>query len=312
MTLIRCALFRTSMRLATLVAGAALLAACSNASTSPGSPATVPSVAAAAETPVTSSVPPVYVRSSAPSMAALPPMLGAGTGVACDPADSARSCLAPGTYRLTGGPDAWPVMVTIDLPAGWFEPGAGELGAADSGWDAVLVQGGPDTQYSGTGWGVMFTTVGDVDRDPCDASKGTIPAAQVNTPQKVAAAIAAWPKFSATAPKPITVDGHPGVKLTLSRTSASTACGSGSSWTTTSGATVDAYPMVYGRSYPGTNWIVDTGHGLLAIRAMDFPDTSPFELVGGVAQSSTRHVADQPKLHAILDSIRITDWPTAG
>ncbi len=232
------------------------------------------------------------------------PMLGAGHGVACDPADTSKSCVAPGTYRLTGDGDVWPATVTIDLPAGWFEPQAGELGAPGSGWDAALVQGGADTQYSGTGWGVMFTTVGDVYRDPCDASKGTIPVDKVNTPQKLAAAIAAWPKFTATAPHAITVDGHAGLELALSR-STETGCGSGTSWKTASNVAVDAYPFAYGRKYRTIVRIVDTGRGLLVIRATDFPDTSPFELEGGVAESATRHAADQPKLQAILDSVRI-------
>jgi hypothetical protein len=245
-------------------------------------------------------------------------MLGAGTGVACDPADTGKSCLAPGTYRLTGGPDVWPVTVTIDLPAGWFEVQNGELGSAGSGWDAVLVQSGSDTQYSGTGWGVMFTTIGDVYRDPCDQSKGTIPAAQVDTPQKLAAAIAAWPKFTETAPHPITVDGHAGLELTLSRTT--NGCGTtepttgalGTTWLSASNAVVDGYPFAYGRKYATTVRIVDTGHGLLAIRAADFLTTSPYELELGLADTATRHAADQAKLQAILDSIRLTDWPASS
>ena len=122
--------------------------------------------------------------SAAASIPEGPPMLGSGTAVACDSTDTGKGCLAPGTYQLTGGPDVWPAKVTIDVPAGWFEPRVGELGVASSGWDAVLVEGGADTGYAGTGWGVVFTTVGDVYRDPCDASKGKIPAAQVTTPQK--------------------------------------------------------------------------------------------------------------------------------
>jgi hypothetical protein len=195
-------------------------------------------------------------------------------------------------------------MVTLDLPAGWFEPDPG------TGFDAALVQGGPDTDYAGTGWGVLFATVGDVYRDPCDVSKGTIPAAQVATSQQLAAAIAAWPGFAATATTPITVDGHSGLALTLSRTAKG--CGLGTSWRSASNGAVDAYPFASGRKYSTTIRIVDTGHGLLVIRAMDFPDTTPFELAGGVAQSATRHAADQPKLRAILDSIRIADWPASS
>src|SRR5262249_23330127 len=138
------------------------------------------------------------------------------------------------------------------------------------------VQGGPDTNYAGTGWGVQFATVGDVYRDPCDVSKGKIPAAEVETPQKLAAAIAAWPGFAATARKPIAVDGHSGLEFTLSRTAKG--CGLGTSWQSASKGVVDAYPFAYGPKYSTTIRIVDTGRGLFVIRAEDFPDTTPFEL----------------------------------
>lgn len=226
------------------------------------------------------------------------PMLGVGSGVPCDATDTNKSCLAPGTYQLNGGLDVWPATVTVDLPAGWFEPNPSK------GWDAVLVQGGAETGYNGSGWGIVFTTVGDVYRDPCDASKGTIPAAQADTPEKLAAAIATWPKFTHTTPRPITVDGHAGLELTISRSTES-GCRYGNSWRSASNEAVDAYPFASGPRFRTTLRIVDTGRGLLVIRAVDFADTSPFELDGGVAQSATRHAADRPELEAILDSVRI-------
>jgi hypothetical protein len=226
--------------------------------------------------------------------------LEAGTYVPCDATDTGKACLKPGTYQLTGGLDVWPATVTADVPAGWFEWEGG------TGWDAVLVNGGADENYAGSGWGVMFTTVGDVRRDPCDGSKGMIAAAQVDTPEKLAAAIAAWPNFTETAPQAVTVDGHSGLEFTLSRTT-ETGCGSGTSWTTASNATVDAYPFADGKKYRTIVRIVDTERGLLVIRANDFPDASPFELQGGLAQSATRHAADLPELQAILDSVRIVD-----
>jgi hypothetical protein len=262
-------------------------------------------------TDVGGAAPPTPAKSLSPSVAptampslAGPAMLGSGTAVACEPSDTNKSCLAAGTYQLTGYADVWPATVAIDVPAGWFEPMTGYLGTPGSGWDAVLVNGGADTNYNGSGWGVMFTTVGDVFRDPCDASKGTIPAAQVDTPQKLAAAIAAWPKFTTTTPHPITVDGHAGLELTVSHTTEA-GCGSGVTWRSASNAVVDAYPFSSGRKYRTNVRIVDTGRGLLVMRAADFADTSPFELQNGVAQSPTRHAADQPQLQAILDSVRI-------
>ena len=242
--------------------------------------------------------------SAAASIPAGPPMLGAGTAVACAPTDTGKGCLAPGTYQLTGDPDVWPAKVTIDVPAGWTEPAVGELGNPHSGWDGAVVNGRADANYAGSGWGVMFTTVGAVYRDPCDASKGTIPAAQVSTPQKLAAAIATWPKFTTTAPHPITVDGHAGLELAIERKT-EPGCDPGTSWRSASNALVDAYPFADGRTYRTIIRIVDTGRGLLIIRAADFTNTSPFELGGGVKQSATRHSADRPELQAILDSVRI-------
>ena len=191
----------------------------------------------------------------------------------------------------------WPVRVTVAVPAGWTEWDAGP------GADAVLVDGGPADRA--TGWGVMFATVGDVARDPCDSTKGVIPAAQIDTPQQLAAAMAAWPKFTATTPKQIVVDGHDGLQFQLTSTAQSLCYEH--AWLTKSGTPVDAYPMVSSAAVgtPGTFEIVNTGHGLLVIRTTDFPQTSPNELGAGVAPDPTRHAADQVALHAILDSIRI-------
>jgi len=191
-------------------------------------------------------------------------------------------------------------MVTVDVPAGWMEPDP------SAGWDAVLIADGPPG-YAGSGWGVVFTTVGDVFRDPCDVSKGTIPAAQVDTPQKLAAAIAAWPGFTATAARPSTVDGHSALELKVAKKAKSAGCGYGNAWVSASGASVDAYLFAAGSAYPTTIQIVDTGRGLLVIRASDFPNTSPFESdFNGLANTPDRHAGDQAQLHAVLDSIRLS------
>jgi hypothetical protein len=243
--------------------------------------------------------------SPSPSAAAQPLPLWQAQYVACDATDKGTGCLPAGTYQLTGGPTVWPVTVTIDLPAGWFEWQAG------NGWDAVLVDDGGGTDASG--WGVMFTTIAGVSRDPCDATKGTIPAAEVDTPQKLAAAIAAWPKFDATAPQAITVDGHSGLKFQLTSTQTGPCESTGVTWRSASGAAVDVYPMVnnVGRSYAATVEIIDTGHGLLVLRTTDFPQTTPVELGGGMAPNPSLHAADQVELHAILDSVRLGS-PTAS
>jgi hypothetical protein len=242
---------------------------------------------------------------AAPSQAALPPSLTETQSIACAPADRGRSCILPGHYQLGGARRDWPAAVTLDVPLGFFEWSGG------SGWEALLAADPP--AFDGSGWGVMFTSVSDVYRDPCDVSKGTIPAAQVTTPEQLAAAIAAWPGFTATTPTVITVDGHHALQLTLSGSKA-TRCGSGNTWVTKAGYSVDAYPMAnpYGGAYPTVFRIVDTGQGLLVIRSAAFTDTSPAELGGGVAQSATRHAADVAGLQSVVDSVRLTDWPASN
>jgi hypothetical protein len=303
---------RTARGLSTLAA-AALLAACSNASPSPAGPTTTPSRAAAVAgtpTPAATTAPtlvPTAAPTVAPSVPAVPPLLNTPETptAACDPVDTGKHCLAPGTYQLAGAPGDWPVMVTVDVPAGWFEPDPG-----GPGWDFVLVNSGPPN-YLGSGWGLVFTTVGDVFRDPCDLSKGTIPAGQVDTPQRLAAAIAGWSGFTTTAAQPITVDGHSALEFRITKKADSGSCDSSTAWLSPSGIFVDAYPFANGSAYPTTIRIVDTGRGLLVIRASDFPNTSPFEIENGLANTPTRHTGDQAELHAILDSIHIGE-PAPG
>jgi hypothetical protein len=285
-----------------ILAGAALLVtACATGSATPSTAPTAAPSRTAAATPTAIPAPASVAPTPAPSSAALPQTLDTAPAAACAATDPGKTCITPGTYQLTR-PFAWPAIVTIDVPAGWAE------WDADTGWDAVLVNKGRGGSGGASGWGVMFYTVGDVARDPCDSTKGSIAVGEVDTPQKLATAIAAWPNFVATAPKSITVDGHPGLEFQLTSTKKSTCTDSGSAGSTASGADVDAYPMVddVGAHDTATIEIVDTGHGLLVIRAMDFPQTSPAELGAGVAMDPGRHKGDQADLHAILDSIRIT------
>jgi hypothetical protein len=264
----------------------------------------------AAPTPTfAGTVPPSPSPSSAASSTAEPATLGQAPAVACDATDTGKDCGAPGTYQLNkwAGPRTWPAMVTVDEPAGWFnwDPGPG--------WDALLVA---DAGGTGSGWGVMFYSVGDVAHDPCDLTKGWIPGAQVDTPQKLAEIMAAWPKFTATTPEPITIDGHDGSKFKLTA-AAERSCGDAAlAGHSTSGTQIDLYPMTSTGApraqYQATVEIVDTGNGLLVIRATDFPETTPAELGAGLPDDPTRHATDQAALHEILDSIKITPWPASS
>jgi hypothetical protein len=190
------------------------------------------------------------------------------------------------------------------VPAGWFQyfPGAGHEG--------VLVDSGPDAP-DGSGWGLMFSVIGSVSRDPCNVDAGTYDPDEVDTTAELVAAIAAWPGFESSEPAEVAVDGTSGLLVDVTSSWDEATCASQTIWRTPGLQPVDAYPMVGAPDVrrAATFRILEVGDGLLAIRTTDFAEISPFEASQGVAQDPTRHAADQVELRAIVDSIRLTPWP---
>jgi hypothetical protein len=208
-----------------------------------------------------------------------------------------HTCLSPGTYELGSAvPGA-----RVDVPGGWFEwdPGPGSVG---------LLVDRPD--IDGSGWGLIIAQVGDVVRDPCHVRAGIYPAGQLDTPEKFAAAIAAWPGFHATAPERITVGGIAGVRVRLTWPNDPSACSTPTFWRTPAGTPIDGYPVVDGGStrqgdaYPADYSLINVDGHLLAVRTMASAATSPNERGQGIADDPTRHQRDVDALLAILDSIR--------
>ena len=245
--------------------------------------------------------PPSLTPSASPASR---PMLEQASPAACGPTGGALDCLAPGTYRLTG--NFWPREITLDVPAGWFE----WLPYTDrDAYDALLVGAGTN---GGSGWGVVFSVVDGVAKDPCDPAKGRYGRAEIATVDELVAAMGRWPGFAAAAPVPVIVGGYSGQLVKLTSTRTVTDCPNGSVWTIPQGETVDAYPMVgaAGKARTGTYRIVAVNGTLLVIMTTEFPETSPNELANGVADNPTRHAADQVVLQQIVDSIRIAAAPS--
>ncbi len=236
-----------------------------------------------------------------PSPTPTPPPLGNLTQLAPCAISGGVECLKPGRYTLNEG--GWPATVSFDVPDGWwnYHPGT-EV-------DGVLVDSdAPD----GSGWGILFVTVGDVSKDPCKPEAGTFAPTDVDSPEELAAAMATWPGFATTNPQPITIDGADGVRVNLTSTLADSACpGDQMAWKTAAGDLVDTYPSVGadGDEHPAGFWIVEVAGELLVIRTTDSPGTSRFELGQGIAKDPTRHAADQVEMQAIVDSIQL-DVPT--
>jgi hypothetical protein len=221
---------------------------------------------------------------------------------ACDPGGGAPDCLKAGTYSLSSSD--WPGLITLDVPAGWFQYKPAE------DFEGVILDGRPDA-LGGSGWGVVFIAVGPVSVDPCDQSLGTLDPARTSTVDGLVTAMSSWPGFEASAPTSIEVDGFRGQLIELTTTRASKDCPLQKLWVTPKGWWVDGYPIVNatGTAHTDKLRIVDVDGTLLVIRTIDFPETTPYEEEQGVASDPTRHAADQVELHEILDSIRITAAP---
>ena len=212
-------------------------------------------------------------------------------------------CAPPGTYKLSSAP-AWPTTVSLDVPEGWW---AWFPGNTIQDFEGLLVDDGP-TGTTGSGGGIMFLTVGEVSRDPCDPNAEMFAPGDVDTPAELAAAMATWPGFEATTPEPTSIDGVDGLLVELTSTRTFAKCPASSFlWTTVAGSIVDTYPMVDqgGLHRPGQFRIIEVDGQLIVIRTTDFPETSPWEESNGVAPDPTRHAGDQVELHTILDSIQL-------
>jgi hypothetical protein len=212
--------------------------------------------------------------------------------------DPGMDCVAAGTYAV--GSAAWPGTIMLDIPAGWFA-----WDPADD-FQALLVDAGADVP-DGSGWGVAFSVVDAVSKDPCDASAGTSAHDTTGSAAGFVDAMRAWPGFNVSAATQIKVDGNPGllVEVTSSRTAAD--CEEQVAWTTPSGYAVDAYPMVGAPGHPraGTFRVVEVADAVIVIRTTEFGDASPHELTAGVTPDPLRHAADLAELRTILESIRV-------
>jgi hypothetical protein len=212
------------------------------------------------------------------------------------------SCIIPGTYTLPG--DVVRANVSLAVPYGWFEWDPGP------GLEGLLVDRGLDAAQ-GSGWGVVFASVGIVSRDPCDSSSGTFPVAQTGSVDGLSRAMASWPGFEAGEPRPIRIGGAQGLVIALTSTATAATCPLAVLWKTPQGTALDGYPLTAPKAgrYTGQYYVLDVGEELLVIRTTDFPQPSPFEVQQGLPPEPERHRSDQKTLHAILESIRITGVP---
>jgi hypothetical protein len=255
---------------------------------------------------VAATPPPSASPSMSPSGSSEPPV-APGTQLndaqyrSCGRGGPPISCISPGTYTL--GNQLLRTPATIEVPKGWFE---WDMGTGTQG----LLLDLPDVK-SGTGWGVVLLSVGEVSRDPCDSTKGRLPIGSTSSVDGLVAAMTSWPAFEVSPPRAISLGGAPGKQIAVTYTRTTAECPSAVIWRTPQGTPIDGYPMVaeQPKRYTGQFLILDVHGETLVIRTSDFPQTSPFEISQGIAPDPGRHRADQQALHDILDSIRFGEGP---
>ena len=214
------------------------------------------------------------------------------------PAPDGGSDLVPGTYYLTA--PTYPARISFTVPAGWWH------WQASQDVNGILVDSGPDAPQ-GSGWGVLFSVVGNVNLVPCPDRVGSVDLTPVTSVDALLEAAATWQGFRVTNDEPIAIDGFTGQRVTITTTHTKDDCLGPVLWTAPHGGfAYDGYPMFGEGAHPAESLLLDVAGTVLAVRATDFPETSPFEIEGGVTLDPTRHAADQTELHQILDSIRIT------
>jgi len=283
-----------------LAAATVIAAACSSAATSQGAGPSATRATAVNPTESPAQFAPPEATPAASALASAAPQLvtlaEAPNYEAC-PDGNPDSCVPAGTYGL--GSDVVPSAVgTVVIPGGWFEWDMGP------GTEGLLVERAD--AKDGSGWGVLFSSVGRVSRNPCDSTKGMFPASSTSSVDGLIAAMRSWPGFQVGAAKAVTLGGVAGKQVAVMSTKTSAACPDPVIWQTPQGTGFNGYPEVGDKpkGYTAQFLILNVDGALLVLRTTDFPQTTATELGQGVAPDARRHSADQQTLHAILDSLR--------
>lgn len=194
--------------------------------------------------------------------------------------------------HVIGSP--FPVRITLQVPDGWRS----WVATADAHGLVVDNALGEST----SGWGPAFWIVQNVYADPCDISSRLDP--QLGpTVDDLVEALASLPGYEASTPTPVTVSGFEGVEFQLTAPEYGDDCPDHRTWST----------FTERRSmFPGeTNRIqvLDVDGVRLLVSLVEYAHTTEYEQELGIPFDPNGHVADQPELRAMLDSMRIESRP---
>lgn len=202
------------------------------------------------------------------------------------------SNLSPGTYAIEA---PFPVRVTLDLPDGWFS------WASNASVVGLVVDNSMGDGASG--WGPAFWIVDNVYADPCDPTSKREPKLGPSVDDLVAA-LTSLPGYETTVPTNVTVSGFSGMELELTAPEYGDECPAHRTWST---AGSDPREMLPGET--NRIQILDVDGTRLVLSIVEYAHTTEFEESLGISFDADAHVADQPELRRILDSMRIESRP---
>jgi hypothetical protein len=156
---------------------------------------------------------------------------------------------------------------------------------------------------NGSAWGVAFTVVGEVRVDPCNPSAGSVDKSAASSVDGLVDAFSSWGAFPVTKVNDVTVGGHAGKRVEITRADTTTC--EGTLFDTPSG--YDFGP-IFSTAEPIVNQftLLNVEGSVLVIWTTDFPGTTRFEVDGGASPDPQAHVDDQVQLRGIVDSIVVT------
>ncbi len=188
----------------------------------------------------------------------------------------------------------FPVRVTFDLPNGW------------SSWassaDVHGLVADNAVGEKGSGWGPAFWIVKNVYADPCDIESQLDPQLGPSVDDLVGA-LTSLPGYEATTPTEVTVSGFRGVEFELTAPEYGDECPIHRTWSTLS-TPREMFPGETNRIQ-----ILDVDGVRLVLVIVEYAHTTEFEQSLGIPFDADAHVADQPELREMLDSMRIETRP---
>jgi hypothetical protein len=169
--------------------------------------------------------------------------------------------MEPGAYVVDG---ELPVRIAFEVPDGWSK--------ALSDSDLVVIERRPAGQAERPHRGVQlgFSVVDNLFADPCALDGPMLEPRVGPSVEDLAEAFAGIPAYQASAPAPVSVDGHPGLKVELDVLLYMCPASEAELWRTSAGS----IRVAAGEEELLTIWVLDVDGERIVITGSSFPETA--------------------------------------